>query len=229
MCIHTNFLAIKSRRANQRSRMFVSEQLGLNLQLSPSFNIDGTKAETTLVRMKPEPPKRKKHAPPASTAPASLNADALLDLALEKHRNDIEAPKDRQLMATGGVLQLKDKPEPEKETRETQTSTEPEVSDGAELGWPEYRALFKDEALEDYGRFQRLLVLKLFCPLIVEDGLPVVLHPKKVEDLGYDSKTGIVQLTRDLIGTERHEMMLFFHRFERALHIGKLDGSNPNN
>ena len=147
--------------------MFVGEQQGLNPLLSPSFNVDGTKVETTtLVGMKPETMKRKKHAPPATTAPAQPNAEALLDLALEKHRNESEASKDRQLMATGEVLQLKDKPEPEKMTQETQTSTEPEVSDGAELGWPEYRALFKDEALEDYGRFQRLLVLKLFCPLI---------------------------------------------------------------
>ena len=104
MCIHTSFLAIKSCRANQRSRMFVSEPPGANLQLSPSFNIDGTKAETALVRPTLEPPRRRKHAPPASTTPTSLNADALLDLALEKHRNDNEAPKDRQLMATGGVL-----------------------------------------------------------------------------------------------------------------------------
>ena len=229
MCIHTGFLAIKSWRANQRSRMFGGEQQGLNPQLNLSFNVDGTKAETTtLIRTKPETVKRKKHAPPVNTAQAPLNADALLDLALEKHQEESEALKDRQLMATGEVLQLKDKPEPEKITRETQTSTEPEVSNGAELGWSEYRALFKDEALEDYGRFQRLLVLKLFCPLIVEDGLPVVLHPKRVEDLGYDPRYGIMQLTRDLIGTERHEMMLFFHRFERALHIGKLDGSNPN-
>ena len=159
--------------------MFVGEQQGLNLFLSPSFNIDGTKAETTaLVGMKPETMKRKKHAPPVSTGTAQLNAEALLDLALEKHRSESGTSKDRQLRATGEVLQLKDKPEPEKMTQETQTSTEAEVSDGVELGWPEYRALFKDETLEDRGRFQRLLVLKLFCPLIEEDGLPVVLHPK---------------------------------------------------
>ena len=153
MRIHTSFLAIKLWRANQRSRMFVGEQQGLNPQLCPSFNVDGAKAETALVRVKPDSLKRKKHAPPVSTTPAPLNADALLDLALEKHRNETEAPKDRQLMATGEFLQLKDRPEPKKETRETQTSTELEISDGAELGWPEYKALFKDETFEDHGRF----------------------------------------------------------------------------
>ena len=55
----------------------------------------------------------------------------------------------------------------------------------------------------------------------------MVLHPQKVEAFGYDTRYGITQLTRDLIGTEKHEMLVFFQKFERALHIGKLDGSNP--
>ena len=81
MCIHTGFLTIRSWRVNQRSRMFVGDQRSLNPQLSPNFNVDGSKAEvTTMVRTKPETTKRKKHlAPPTSTNQAPLNADALLD------------------------------------------------------------------------------------------------------------------------------------------------------
>ena len=36
-----------------------------------------------------------------------------------------------------------------------------------------------------------------------------------------------MQLTRGLIGTEKHEMRLFFERFEIALIAGRLDGSTP--
>ena len=75
--------------------MFVGEQQGLTL-LTPSFNIDGTKAESALVRVKPETQKRKKHAPPTSTQPSPLDAEAQLDLLLEKHRNKTEALEDRQ-------------------------------------------------------------------------------------------------------------------------------------
>jgi len=130
-------------------------------------------------------------------------------------------------LATGQILPLNDKVEPGKCTREAQTSTEPETLDGDDFGWSEYRALFMKETLVDFDRYQRLQVMKLFCPLIVEDGLPMVLHPTRVKELGYDHRYSLMQLTRDLIGTERHEMLLFFLKFERALHIGKLDGSRP--
>ena len=210
--------------------MFVGDQRSLNPQLSPNFNVDGSKAEvTTMVRTKPETTKRKKHLTLSSSVnQPPLNADALLDLALDRHYSGAGASKDRQLIATGEVLQLKDRPEPEKTDQESQTLPEPGILDGAEFGWPEYRALFKDETLEDHGRFQRQLVLNLFCPLIVEDELPAVLHPKRVKDLGYDSRCGIMQMTRDFVGTERHEMMLFFRRFERALRIGKRESFDPD-
>ena len=93
--------------------MFVGGELGTNPQLSRNFNVDGTKAETALVRSKPDSPKKKELAPPTGTMLATPNADMLLDQALEEHRAKTEALKDRQLIATGEVLQLKDKPEPE--------------------------------------------------------------------------------------------------------------------
>ena len=226
MCIHTGFLAIKSWRANQRSKMFVGEQQGLTL-LTPNFNLDGTKADSTLARVKPEAQKRRKHAPPTSTQTAPLDADAQLDLLLEKHRKETETSEDRQRKATGEVLELEDKPGPEKLCQATQTAADAETSYGTEPGWTEYRTLLQDETIEDYGRFHRQLALNLFCPYIVEDGLPKVLHPQKVQAFGFDPRYGITQLTRDLIGTEKHEMVVFFQKFERALHTGKLDGSNP--
>ena len=133
----------------------------------------------------------------------------------------------RQLIATGEVLQLKDDPERGTRTKETQTLTEVEVWNGMEFGHAEYLTLYKNADFDDYGRFHRQYMLRLFCPLVVEQGLPVNLHPLTVEDLGYDTSFGIMQLTRDLIGSEKHEMMTFFHRFELALHAGKLDGSRP--
>ena len=105
-------------------------------------------------------------------------------------------------------------------TKETQTLSEIEVWNGMELGCAEYIALFKDLNLEDYGRFQRQPALRLFCPLVVDNDLPANLHPNAVEELGYDTSYGIMQLTRDLIGTEKHEMAVFFQRFELALHSG---------
>ena len=129
-----------------------------------------------------------------------------------------EEPKDRQLIATGEALRLIDKPEPGVGTRETQTLSEIEVWNGMELGCAEYLTPFKDMNLADYGRFQRQLALGLFCPLVVENDLPANLHPTAVEALGFDTSYGIMQLTRDLIGTEKHEMMVFFQRFELALH-----------
>ena len=109
--------------------MFVGDQRNLNPQLGPNFNVDGSKAEvTTLVRTKPETVKRKKHlAPSTSTNQAPLNADALLDLALDQHYSGSEASKSRQLTATGEVLQLKDRPEPEKAEQESQTLADPGI------------------------------------------------------------------------------------------------------
>ena len=70
---------------------------------------------------------------------------------------------------------------------ETQTLTEVEVWNEMEFGNAEYLALYKAADLNEYGRYHRQYMLRLFCPLVVGEGLPVNLHPLTVEDLGYDT------------------------------------------
>ena len=111
-------------------------------ELSRTCNLDGTKADTALARTKVSSPK-KNAAPPTGTATAAPTAEALLDQALEEHRAKTEDTKSRQLSATGEALQLKDKPEREVGTQETQTLSEIEVWNALELGCAEYLALFK--------------------------------------------------------------------------------------
>ena len=63
---------------------------------------------------------------------------------------------------------------------ETQTLTEVEVWNEMEVGNAEYLALYKTADINEYGRYHRQCVLRLFCPLVVQDGLPVNLHPYTV-------------------------------------------------
>ena len=123
--------------------MFVGGELNQILLLSRSFNLDGTKAEVALVRPKVSSPNKKKDAaPPTETVAATPSADELFDRALEEHRARTEEAKNRQLIATGEVLQLKDKPEREVGSKETQTLSEVEIWSGMELGCAKYLTWF---------------------------------------------------------------------------------------
>ena len=131
--------------------------------LSQSFNLDGTKAEVALARPKAAPLNKGRNASPTTeTATANQGADELLARALEEHRAKTDEGKNRQLIATGEVLQLKDDPERGTRAKETPTLTEIEIWNGLELGHAEYLTLIKSMDLEDDGRFHRQYALRLF-------------------------------------------------------------------
>ena len=142
--------------------------------LSHSFNVDGTKAEAALARPSGAPrDSRRDASPPTETAIAGQGADELLARALEEHRTKMEekrSARSRQLIATAGaqVLQLKDDPERATRTMETQTLTEVEVWNEMEFGHAEYLTLYKNADFNEYGRYHRQYMRRLFCPLVLE-------------------------------------------------------------
>ena len=168
-------LGLKSCRANKRSKMFVDGRL------SDSFNLDGTRAESTLARQAPGSP-----GAIDSASVRTLTADERLELEILKHNSRRESSGSRQLIATT-VPELENDPEPEVRVQGTQTLTQAELCNGLGVGFLEFLTLFGNMELDAYAHFHRQFAMRLFCPLVQDKDLPACVNPEALRSAGYDS------------------------------------------
>ena len=125
----------------------------------------------------------------------------------------------------GGTLPIRDRVEPT--TSSTQTDSELELVNRIHPSEAAYLCLSKPLDPDDEDRLRLQHMLRLFCPKIEDSRLPAMVDPAMVLSKGYGENVTFWQLTRELEGTERHEMTSFFIRFEKYLMISRVDGDAP--
>ncbi|CAK0866402.1 unnamed protein product [Prorocentrum cordatum] len=222
MCVHCAFLTMRSFRANAKTKLFVGSRLNDLCGLDGSrqevvWKIPGTVGMGSVTRQSQ-----------IRTPTRSEGGDA--EARLEKELESARLKKEKQTLVSvptkeGGAglesicVEVTVSP--------TQTESELDWLNRIHQTEAAYLCLGKPLDPDDEDQLKLQHLLRLFCPKIEDARLPAMVEPEVVISKCHGKDVTFWQITRDLEGTGRHEMMVFFNRFEKYMMLPRLDGETP--